>query len=284
MEWKSRFSKNDAAEFRTICNNRIEEIDPDGKSALALSGGTDSVTVLFAMLDTGRKPRCYTFYMDGIISVDLKSSRNLCKDFGLELVEIPVPSDLDTMYVDIQAVIPYCSMVKKTIIQCMIPWKYIYPAMSEDTIITGIGGDDLFCTQRKLQVAYHKGGDEALVPFRKCYSDDLTFSAANIARYGKVYGKRNVDFYNSEDIFGFINRFSLSAINKPMMKGAAVKAYMDYYKLGAYYRDQTEHSYQINSKLRDCHDRLLHSPYNKGGHKAIIGLYNEMAKGVKRLV
>ena len=280
MEWKSRFSLSDAKQFREICDKRIMEIDNDGKAALALSGGTDSITVLFAMLDNGIKPHCYTFYMDGIISADLKSSRRLAKDFGLELTEIAVASDPDSIYEDIKAVLPYCEKVKKTIIQCMIPWKYIYPAMREETIITGIGGDDLYGTQRKVQVAFHKIGDHGIAKWRHCYSDDLDFSAGNIARYGKQFGKINIDFYNSDDIFGFINSFSLAAINKPMMKAASIMAFNDYYQKGAYYRDQTDHSYQINSRLRDLHDMLLKSKYNTKGHKAIIGLYNDIAREV----
>lgn len=266
--------------MRKIFNRRIEEVDPQKDSALALSGGTDSATVLFSMLDTGRKPKCYTFHMSGITSVDLLSARNLCKDFGLELVEISVPSTVDEMYEDIKKVLPHCEYVKKTIVQCMIPWMYIYPAMSERKIITGIGGDDLYCTQRKLQVLYHNGGDSSVDQYRKCYSDDLKFSAANIARLASYYGKENVDFYNSKEIFSWMKQFSLGAINRPYMKYPSVIAYMDYYNLGNYYRDQTEHSYQINSKLRDCHDMLLRSKYNKNGNKAIIGIYNQIAKEI----
>lgn len=278
MEWKERFSRLDARVLRDIFKERIQEIDSDGKAALALSGGTDSISVLFAMLDCGIKPHCYTFYMDGIISADLKSSRRLAADFGLVLTEVPVVSDPDSIYEDIKAVLPYCEKVKKTIIQCMIPWKYIYSAMQEDMIITGIGGDDLYGTQRKVQVEYHKTGDAGIAKWRHCYSDDLDFSAGNIARYGQHFGKVNIDFYNSDRIFDFMNTFSLGAINKPMMKAASIIAYEDYYSKGAYYRDQTDHSYQINSRLRDLHDMLLESKYNTGGHKAIIGLYNDIAK------
>lgn len=282
MEWKSRFSSADAKEFREICKRRIMEIDRNGDAALALSGGTDSITVLFAMLDLGIKPRCYTFYMDGIISQDLMSSRKLAEDFGLELVEVSVPSDVDSIYNDVREIIPYCEKPKKTIIQCMIPWKYIYAKLQEDTIITGIGGDDLYGTQRKIQVELHRSGDEGVMKWRKCYSDDLDFSAGNIARYAKNFNKNNIDFYNTKDIFDYVNQFSLHAINKPCMKAMSIMAFKDYYDKGAYYRDQTDHSYQINSRLRDLHDMLLESKYNTNGSKAIIGIYNSIAKELEQ--
>ena len=280
MNLKMHFSQTDAKMFRDICIKRIMEIDPNGTAALALSGGTDSITVLFSMLELGRKPTCYTFHMAGINSVDYIASKKICKDFGLKHVEVVVPSDLETMYHDIERVIPYCEHVKKTIIQCMVPWLYIYPEMQEKTIITGIGGDDLFCTQRKLKIQFANEGDLAIMSMRHCYTDDLRFSGANIQRFASAYGKRFIDFYNTEDIFGFMRGFSLGAINKPVDKYASIKAFSDYYKRGSYYRDQTDHSYQINSKLRECHELLLKSKYNTGCHKAIIGLYNDIARRV----
>lgn len=64
------------------------------------------------------------------------------------------------------------------------------------------------------------------------------------------------------------------------MKYSSVAAFADYYKKAPFYRDQTEHSYQINSKLRNYQDKLLNTQYNKTGAKAIIGLYNAIAKEI----
>ena len=278
---KRRFTKNDASELRDLFNKRIEKIDPNKEAALALSGGTDSMTALLAMIDTGRHPRCYTFYMSGIISKDLLSARHACKYFGLDLTEIAVPSDIDTMYADIKRVIPLCENVKKTIVQCMIPWLYIYPAIKEEIIISGMGGDDFYATQRKLRVRYHREGDKSILNDRKWYGDDLRFSEANIIRLADKYGKKHIDFYadeNDKSIEAFLLQYSFDAINKPFDKYPSVVAYADYYEAEPLYRDQTEHSYQINSRLRDCHDRLLNSRYNRCGHKAIIGLYNQIAR------
>lgn len=276
------FGKDGANRFRQICLDRIEEIDPNRDSALALSGGTDSITILFAMLETGRRPECYTFYLDGVESVDLKSSRAVCKHFGLNLHEVVIPKDEDTMYNDIKRVLPYCEHVKKTIIQCMIPWLYMYPAIKEHRVIQGIGGDDLYATQRKLQVKVHAEGDEAIAEYRKFYGNDLRFSEANIIRFANQYGKESADFYDSRAIEEFLLGYSFYAINKPYMKYPSVVAFADYYRQGAFYRDQTEHSYQINSRLRDYQDRLLDGKYNKTGAKAIIGLYNAIAKEMGR--
>jgi len=277
---KKKFDDQDAKKLREIYISRIEEIDPNKDSALALSGGTDSITVLFAMMETGRKPECYTFYMNGIVSRDLISSRHACEYFGLNLHEVCVPSDVDSIYRDVKRVIPYCEKVKKTIIQCMTPWLYIYPAMEQHTIITGMGGDDYFGTQRKVQVAYHNLGDEGIIDLRKYFGDDLNFSGANIERFARVYGKENIDFYGSKEIEQFLLGFTFECMNKPVPKYPSIAAFMDYYRKEPFYRDQTDHSYQINSGLRECHERLLNSNYNRNGKKAIIGLYNEISRGI----
>ena len=278
---KGTFEKSDARILRDIYNRRANEIDPNGDAVIALSGGTDSISLLFAEIENGRKPDCFTFYMDGIISEDLKASRHACNYFGLKLHEVAIPTDIDIMYADIKRVLPYCEYVKKTIIQCMIPWLYIYPQMGEKhLILNGLGGDDYFGTQRKVAVAYHNGGDEACKPYRKWYGHDLNFSEANIIRFARQYGKENIDFYGSQEIEDFLLQYTYKAINSPFMKYASVAAYRDFYDREPFYRDLTEHSYQINSKLKGCHDRLLLSKYNTKRHKSIIGLYNEIARSV----
>lgn len=277
-----KFDRSDANELRELLLNRVEVIDPNKNACMALSGGTDSITALFAMIETGRKPDCYTFHMDGIISKDLQASRHACKYFGLKLHEISIPRDVDTMYNDVRSVIPFCEHIKKTIIQCMIPWLYIYPAMEQDTIINGLGGDDYFGTSRNTQIAYHNFGDEAIIKNRLWRGADLNFSDANITRFASHYGKTNIDFYADKKIEQFLLQYTYKAINKPYPKYAVIAAFMDYYKREPFYRDQTDHNYQVNSRLRECQDMLLHSKYNTKGHKAIIGLYNQIAKEIGR--
>ena len=272
---RKAINKADIAELRTIFCNRIEQINPD--ACLALSGGVDSLTVLFSMLEAGRKPDCVTFHVDGIESADLLSSRNIARAFGLNLKEIVIPNDVDTIYQDVKRIIPHCEHIKKTIIQCMHPWLYIYPEIEGRTIVTGMGGDDLYANQRKLRVSVSKYGEESIKSSRKVYSNDLRFSGANIARFGKMYDVENIDFYLCKEIEDWFLQFESLSLYKPYEKYPSVAAFRDYYDKGRFYRKHS--SYQTNSKLKNVHDKLLYSKYNKRGHKAIIGLYNEMAKG-----
>jgi len=169
---------------------------------------------------------------------------------------------------------------KKTIIQCMIPWLYIYPAVSQPIIINGLGADDFFGTNRHTQVAYSKFGDAGIISERKYHGNDLTHADANIMRFARMYGKSNIDFYARADFETFLLQYTFRAINKPVPKYPSIAAFADYYKSGKFYRGQENSSFQVNSRLRDCHELLLKSKYNTRHHKAIIGLYNDIARRV----
>ena len=152
----------DAKGLRELMIQLIEERDPDRTASLALSGGTDSATILFGMIETGRRPRCYTFYCENTISTDLLASRRLCQHFGLELVEVQIPWDLERLVLDLRTLTQRARVIKKTVIQCMHPWLYIYPEMvkrDDRLMFNGLGGDDHYCSKRKVMVAVRTKGE-----------------------------------------------------------------------------------------------------------------------------
>lgn len=274
---KGKIESADLRSLRKICEERILQIDPEGKAELALSGGTDSLTVLFAMLSTGRKPRCITFFVEGRISSDLQASRNVCKHFNLDLAEVPLPNTPDRIVNDVRKLLPHCHKVKATIIQCMHPWLYIYPAMKGDLILNGLGGDDLYCMQRKVQVALHQKGEAAILPWRHVYSDDLDFSSGNIHRYAQQWKKRSIDFYHCDQIEQWFLQFKAMALHKPYEKYPSIAAFSDFYGQGSFRRLHS--SYQLNSGLKETHERILYSSYNQRKAKAMIAIYNDLAAG-----
>jgi len=266
---------DDLREFRSICEKRIEELDPDRTAELALSGGTDSMTILFSMLSTDRRPHCISFYVHGVESTDIKASRYVCKYFGLELTEVKLPSAPHEVIADIKRVLPHCAVIKPTIVQCMIPWLYIYPAMRGSYMLNGLGGDDHYCNQLKVQKDLHANGEESVLKYRQCYTDDINFSGGNIKRFAEVYQKRNEDFYNCAEITDWFRQFTVRAINKPYDKYPSIAAFADFYRLGRFKRAHS--SYQINSGLKDSHLRLLDTQYNRRNAKSIVAIYNDLA-------
>lgn len=256
--------------------DRVTSITAGRPFELGLSGGTDSTTILFACLELGLRPRCMTFRMDHHVSDDLLSAQALAKKFKLDLEIITVPGDVHSIAADVKRVLPHCHVPKKTIIQCLIPWLYIYPAMKTDLMLVGIAADDLYCNQRKVQVALRQEGEAAILKWRKLYHDDLNFSCANITRFAGHYGKECVDVYGWKPFEEFFLRFKAEALNRPYEKHISVRAFREYFDQGNFYRKRS--SYQVNSGLRDRHDVLLQSDYNTRGRKAVIGIYGDFMR------
>ncbi|KAA0573388.1 asparagine synthase-related protein [Azospirillum sp. Sh1] len=287
--------------YRQLLIERIEREDPNRTAELALSGGIDSATLLFAMLESGRRPTCFTFYIDKSPSEDLIASRALCQHFGLTLREVAIPWDMDQLVRDLRRIIPAAHNPRKpTIVQCMHPWLYLYPAMQSDLAFCGLGAEDQFGTQGKLQkfinmtVAAAKRDGKTPAEARevadkavwdqgwrgRSWEGDLDHSTANIIRLGRSYGKTLIDLYSGDRrLIEWFGKWSVFDLQKPFPKAASVYAFEDYYRQGAFLRKPS--NYQINSKLKDMHEALCNEPrYNKRGAKAVVSIYMDIAKGL----
>lgn len=273
---------------------RVEDLDPDRDACLALSGGVDSVTTLFAMLEAGRKPRCYTFYAKGHESRDLVSSKALCDHFGLEHVTVPVPVDHDTIVNDVRWLVPRVHKLKKTIIQCCHPWMYTYPEMQsrgDKHILIGFAAGNFYALSRKANKLLRKIGEKDYAAqghrghFFARSQRNLQYVDANVAALGlDYYDILMDDFYACDEIRDWLLQFTIAEIHQDehgnrFEKAPAIYAFEDYYKQGAFYRKGE--AYQVCSGIRDFHDGLLWNPkYNPNDRKAIIGIYNDIRDGV----
>lgn len=278
-------------ELRDLMVARCNQIDPQKKATVALSGGIDSVTMLFAMLESGRRPRCYTFYADGYESPDLLAARRVTKHFGLEHVEVAVSVDHDQMVADIRHIINNTCKVKKTIIQCVHPWVYTAPAMKrhgDDHILIGFAAGNFFNLSRRDNKALRALGEEEFL--RQGWRDhkftDLRFVDGNVAYYCKTaHGIHMDDWYACDPICNWFKKFKVAELHQAedgsrLEKAPCLYAFEDYYKQGPFANKPS--SYQVNSKIRDFHDGLLWNPkYNPGHkHQHIIAIYNRIANGV----
>lgn len=255
---------------------RVDVIDPHSDGELMLSGGVDSATVLFAMLEAGRRPRCLTFYLEGVESRDLRVSRSMCQEFGLEHVAVMVPRLPATIREDSRKIIELVdwsrlSSLKKTVVQCVHPFLYLYPAMVGPRPIFGLGGDNFHLPERTWRVLLHEKGDEAIRLVRRSWSADPNYSDWHIQDLGRrVYGKTPVDLYDFTWLGAWFQQFDDVHLNKPCQKWSAVGMFNDYWNRGRWFREQS--SFQVNSGLREAHDTIM-EPQDK----SVVSVYNRMA-------
>lgn len=267
--------------FRDLLIENVHSKITSEPVGLAMSGGIDSASIFFCLKELDVNFECYTFYQDGYESDDLISSREYCKEFGVKLIEIKLPSDIDSIYNDIRKIIPHCgSKILKTKIETLRPLKYIFESCETESLFNGLSADDYQPNKRKVNIMLHEKGEQAVIDAGKRISlDNLDDSMEILSKQMALhYRIKWVDAYADKKIEDFFFQFKLIDIIKPH-KNIVVKAFDDYFKRVGGHRKHS--SYQINSKTNLFHDELLRSKYNTKCHKGIIGLYNEIAKEVR---
>lgn len=248
--------------------------------ALLLSGGTDSTLVLFALLELGIKPKCYTFAVEGYASGDLVMAQKLTGYFGLQHELIILKPSVDQLEADVRYLIGHLNMFRKTVIQCMHPIKYVVEKAVENgetVMFNGLNADSLYGTSRKICI---EGRDtvENFVRMRKEEAYDPTLSDHIIKRYIEENGIKSIDPYREPEIesFFFDNGWSWFDMNKPKEKAIAYEAFKDYYEKPSFKVYRRSSSYQIESKLREYHDLLLDTKLNTGDWKIVTPIYRRI--------
>jgi asparagine synthetase B (glutamine-hydrolysing) len=270
-------------EFRTLFVDYIRKSLPSEPVGLAMSGGIDSASVFFALLEIGHEFECYTFYQDGYESEDLVESKKYCEQFSIKLNLINMNSDVDTIYNDINKIIPFCGVkLKKTKVETLRPLMYLFENSKHKTILNGYSADEYMPYSRKCNILYGSERNEQAVldeGWRKRWIDEDEYIVLS-KKLGGHYNINYIDTYEHKAIEDFFLRFYLKDLLKPH-KHIVTSAFKKEFDSVGGFRHQS--SYQVNSRTRDFHDNLLNSKYNKNSHKGVIGLYNQMAKELKQL-
>ena len=125
-------------------------IPQNEKVAVMFSGGLDSLSVLFSLIELGYDVKLYTFYREGVLSDDLKISRKVASNLNLELEEIEISNDLDKLVDDLKLLIKKHDLKKKTQFQVMHPMVYVCNAITEKFVVSGLAADTLYGTARSM--------------------------------------------------------------------------------------------------------------------------------------
>jgi len=113
--------------------------------AVALSGGIDSTSCLFALQELGKEVHAYTFHIEGHESTDLRVSRDICDTFDVPFTPVSLPTDIGQIKTDTNAIVNGLGYEKKTNIECIWPFMYLLPEIDEQQLVTGACADGHFC-------------------------------------------------------------------------------------------------------------------------------------------
>lgn len=127
---------------------------PDDYVGLCLSSGTDSISMLFALLEAKKKVTAYSFFLEGRASTDVLGARSIAAQFGVGFVAVMLPSDIATLKLDCLRLKREFACESKTQFECVWPFLHTYPLVREPIIATGLGAGGHFCLSKKGMIHY----------------------------------------------------------------------------------------------------------------------------------
>lgn len=265
--------------MRKLINKKIEKYK-DQKVALLFSGGMDSLCVLLSCLEVGIKPHLYTFKLKSYDSEDYFSAVRISNIFNLELTVIEIEdNDTNKLIEDIKFIIKKFKVKKKTTIQCIYPFLYVVDKIEEKVILSGLSGDILHGTMRKMQML-GRVDEGAFNSMRLEYLNNEELD--NYCYIKQIFTEQDIKFVDvyryNKDLIDFFMSKRFKELNSPKQKNVAYESYkkeIDEYDL---YRRPT--SLQCNSKIREWHDTLLNTSENINNNKRVTAIYNRYYKEI----
>lgn len=264
----SMISQKAVARGRELFLERYIELDPRGDAVIALSGGVDSTTVLFAARECGFKPQCITFRIKKWPSGDLSAARQLSRWFRFPLEIVELPNTVDGVIEDCWRLIDeaidwwYVKSVTPTLFQTLHPYLYVFDAARGKTVLGGGGGDLFAVAHRESALNARRIGDPYGIHVRTFMDPERT-NLVHLRKTSRAYNCKHRDFFCTEKIFDWARNITVDDYNHPKQKWGHVAPFLDYWKMGPFYRRSS--SFQINAGIRDLHSLIAQTEHNHRG-------------------
>lgn len=264
--------------LRKLINEHLDKNIIDKSSvALLFSGGTDSLTCLFSLMDLGIRPTLYSFHMEGVIHKDIEISKQVSEHYQLNHKIIEIKRDINQLIEDVKFIISYFKVTRKTNIQCTYPFLHVLPEVKEKFVVSGLCADDLYGTSKSMIIKCSK--DKYI--FDKTRDRILSNFDSSAYRLIKqlvenVHNKRFIAPYRDQTIIDFFYKYSWEDLNKPKQKQIAVTAYNEFFRAQKIYR--TNVNLQVGSKVREWHSELVETKINKNKRWRVDEIYKDLGR------
>ena len=152
--------------IKQLLETQIREQIPTEKCAVLLSGGVDSLSVALAAHNVGKKVVAYSFHLEGKESYDFKTAQKVAWVMGWTFKPTIVPTD--NLFDDWLTLVEL-ECKKKTHFECVFPFLYMYPYITEEYVLTGWGADGYFGVSKKAQMRY--GSEKGKKKYHEFFKD-----------------------------------------------------------------------------------------------------------------
>lgn len=244
--------------------------------ALLFSGGTDSLTCLFAMLNIGIKPTLYSFHMKNTIHKDIEVSMKVAKHLNLNHEIISINEDVKQLENDVTFLCKVMKLNRKTNVQCTYPFLHVIPKIKEKNIVTGLCADDLYGTSKSMSIKYAKDKEGFDKARHKIFNNEYSSAYKPIKEVVESYGKTFLVPYRNKNVIDYFMSLSWEELNKPKQKQIAIDSYKDYFDELNVYRKNS--NLQVGSKIREWHNELIDTNLNKNNRKRVDEIYKDLYK------
>ena len=254
-------------ELRDIFDKQIDKLPED--VALCLSGGIDSVALLSLLLRHKKRVVVYSFTLQNYISDDFKRAKQLSDKFDCVFKPVYLPVDMSTLKQDILKLHFSYACKKKTDYECVWPFLYVYPNITESVIITGLAAEGHFGSTKKGTLHFKNDLDA----FRKQY-----FSRDNvnqIVQHTKLCAEYSLNYwfpFLSKEIQDFFIGKTWDDVNEPKVKQPILD-------LIDFEFSPKSSNLQVGSNIREHFDLLLDTDWNLHNYKSIVGVFNSIERG-----
>ena len=159
-----------------VANVLMEELANTPQNvALSLSGGIDSLSVMFSLLRLGRTVTAYSFRLDSVQSSDFSEARTWAARFDVKFVPVVLPVQVSQLKADIKVLVEQYGLRRKTDIECAWAFLYLIPAVTESVLVTGSASDGHFGISKKAMIHFRHSAKQ-LDDYRR-----MTFANPNYA-------------------------------------------------------------------------------------------------------
>jgi asparagine synthetase B (glutamine-hydrolysing) len=258
--------------IKELLETQIREQIPTKKCAVLLSGGVDSLSVALAAHNVGKEVIAYSFHLEEFVhnkfstnilledesggitteyrlygkeSYDFKTAQKVSEQMGWTFKPTIVPTN--NLEEDWHTLVKM-DCKKKTHFECVFPFLYVYPNITEEYVLTGWGADGYFGVSKKAQMRYgsEKGYKKYEEYFEKNPQNIKTFdeardiyflpeNSAGLKWHNKVvelYNKKHITPYLHPKVKKYFYEFDWEQLNKPEQKHHIRDAFPEFLEFG----------------------------------------------------
>jgi len=258
--------------IKNLLVEHIRSNVPDSEIAVLLSGGVDSISVGLAAQHAGKEVHAYSFQLGEQTSYDFAKAAEVAYKMQWDFTPIIIPTDKDNLIDDWHRLVKM-GCRKKTHFECVFPFLYVYPEITETYVVTGWGADGYFGVSKKAMMRYSswRKGRNYVTYCKEHNQKRLTFNQFREAYFSKgntagldwhnkvvaKYNKKHVTPYLDEKVRDYLMSKPYRELNSPKQKSIVRSDFTEFKKFG---RIETHINLHIASGVNKLFKTLLNNP------------------------